>query len=414
MKLRNRTVWATFLVGALGLTGCTWSFNTADGTGSTSGNGTVNHDLHSNSAAATAKGISYVFYGDETSHRLRVGTSSDGVNFSYQDLDGDGTGTSGGRDNTAKLGTSYISAIAVNDVIHVFYNDDKYNLRHASLSPGGWVFETLDGPGSPGGNGRDTTLWTTSHPFDVINNNGSVELYYGMTDNMGSKNRLRHGWQWNGNWYFETLDGFGSNPGNGSIQTNAGGDPTATIVGGVVHVVYINQDTNKCRHAWYTGGKWMFEALTMTCNERPEVASYEDQLHLFTAEGDLVHFWGTGLGTPFNQEILDGAGGGSGKINQFVHGFIYAYPLVGDFHIFYFDYDNGVVRHALYKKSANEWRYASLDGPGTETQGKGRWNKKLYPYRQLAVALQGRTLHLWYMGETGWAALRHAAWAPVS
>lgn len=216
------TLSTAALAAALALSGCSWSFDTADGTGSAAGSGRVNHDLYSNSSAVSANGSAYVFFGDSTTDRLRAGTSSDGATFTYQDIDGFGLGSSAGRDGSSRLGNSYVSAIAIDNAVHVYYNDDKYNLRHATLTPSGWVFETLDGPGSSGVRGSDSTLWTATHPFEAINNAGSPEIFYEMTDNAGGKNRLRHAWTWSGNWYFETLDGFSSTAGNGSIQTIAG------------------------------------------------------------------------------------------------------------------------------------------------------------------------------------------------
>ncbi len=167
-------------------------------------------------------------------------------------------------------------------------------------------------------------------------------------------------------WNFETLDGHQNGP-NGQDADKAGADQAALLYNGRPHVFYRSDPdgaagNDDLRHGYWNGSFWAFETL-------------------------------------------DGAGGPNGRVNSFVGDYISAVLYNGRPHVFYYDVNNGNLRHAYY--NGVSWAFESLDGAGGPN---GRLNGNVGEYT-VALLYQGRP-HVFYRDITN-KDLRHGYWNGV-
>jgi len=123
-------------------------------------------------------------------------------------------------------------------------------------------------------------------------------------------------------WSFEILDGVGGV--NGRIDSEVGRSPAAILYNGWPHIFYSDSGHGNLRHAWWTGGRWMFETLDGEGGTNGRIkadlgggAALVDRwnwlhvwYHQFVA-GNLRHAWWDGQQWSF--ETLDGDGGPNGR-----------------------------------------------------------------------------------------------------
>ena len=144
----------------------------------------------------------------------------------------------------------------------------------------------------------------------VLYNGRPHVFYYDSTDDT-----LRHAYYNGVAWAFEILDGNGGP--NGRVVSNVGEYGATILYNGRPHVFYHADALNSLRHAYYNGTTWAFETL-------------------------------------------DGV---NGRINATV-GVEQRRTILynGRPHAFYYDANNGNLRHAYYNGSA--WGFETLDGAG--------------------------------------------------
>lgn len=276
------------------------------------------------------------------------------TNWKFEKLDGASSGVSGADGNVGPTPASMV----FNSVLHVFYYDvGNGNLRHSYADTNGWHFENLDGAG--GGGGRlDTRLGY--HPT-VVNYQNSVHVFYYDVQN----GNLRHAWSdgSGGNWQFETLDGSGG--GNGRVDANVGQTPTATVFNNNMYV--FNHDVTN---------------------------------------GDLRSAIWDNTAQAWNFQTLDGTASSPGKMNSNLGYEPFALTYNNTVQLFYYDSDNGNLRHA-FSGNGNNWNFENLDGdPGSI----GHYNSNLG--RTSFGTVFGTSLQLYYY-DAGQGNLRHA-WADTT
>lgn len=319
-----------------------WVFDILDGAGGPSGRYDAN--VGNTPTAVVYQNQLHAFYFDADNGNLRHAWSSDGVNWSFDNVDGDPG--SWGQLN-ANLGQTP-TAIVFNNLLYVFYKDGQNgNLRQAILNGTNWSsFLNIDGDyGSLGGYNGDIG----DNPSVVIYG-AALHLFY--RDN--THTNLRHAWSGNGaNWSFENLDGdVGSIAGyNGDV----GAHPIALMYGNSLHLFYRNETTQSLRHSWHDSGGWHFEAVTGPGS----VTGYQGNIGLMTsgvnfgslqlfsydvAHGDLAHIFHNSSG--WHAEALDGNAGQPGRVTQNVGTDSTTIIYGGSVHVFYYQAEGGNLRHS--------------------------------------------------------------------
>jgi hypothetical protein len=163
----------------------------------------------------------------------------------------DGAGGTNGRVD-ARIGED-TAAVTYGGVAHVFYSASSgahSSLRQATFG-GPAVFETLDGEG--GGGGRTTNSVGRDVSATVFG--GAIHVLY--TADVGGN--LRHAWFDGSAWSFETLDGRSTV--GGRVDADVGGASTATVFGGRLEVLYLDETDLDVRRASFDGATWTFSTL---------------------------------------------------------------------------------------------------------------------------------------------------------
>ena len=191
-------------------------------------------------AAVLYNGQPQDFYWDQAANSLRHAWYAGGQ-WNTETLDGPGSLYPGAT--THFVGT-YTATVVYAGQLHVWYEDVTSGaLRHAWYNGSTWSFETLDGPGAPGGHGRTT---------DQVGQHTSVILYQGQPHVWyydSAAFTLRHAW-WTGTaWSFETLDGPGAPGGHGRTGDHAGQYTAVILYQGHPHVWYRDGTFGSLRHA---------------------------------------------------------------------------------------------------------------------------------------------------------------------
>ncbi|MBV8195313.1 MAG: hypothetical protein JOY80_07270, partial [Candidatus Dormibacteraeota bacterium] len=147
------------------------------------------------------------------------------------------------------------SAVIYNGQLQDFYWDSTSNvLRHAVWAGSGWFFESLDGSGVGGGNGRIGDQVGTDNSAVIYN--GQLQDFYDDS----TSGLLRHAvWAGSG-WFFESLDGSGVSGGNGRVADNVGTYNSAVLYSGQLQDFYRDFTSGSLRHAAYAGS-WFFETI---------------------------------------------------------------------------------------------------------------------------------------------------------
>lgn len=315
----------------------------------------------------------------------------------------DGAGGANGRVD-ADLGTDSASVQAADGVIHVFtYDASGGNLRHGWFDGTQWRFETLDGAG--GINGRvDADVGPFASAALV---GGRPVVWY--EDVTGGN--LRYALWDGGSWQFTTLDGAGGAAGR--VDADVGLYTRGAVFEGAPHVFFYDASAGTLRHGWKVGASWQFEILDgaggptgrtgNAVGQDLAVVPFAGALHAFYYDGtsgNLRHAWYAG-GWSF--ETLDGASGAAGRRDVDLGQYNAALVHQGELHVFSHDVTNGDLRHEWYAGGA--WHFETLDG-GSDTGGH---TTNVVGTDVTALDVNGR-IDAWYSDETG-GVLRHAWWS---
>ena len=163
----------------------------------------------------------------------------------------DGSGGPNGRVN-AFIGED-TAAVRYRRVTHLFYSaigGARGVLRQATFRHP-TVFRTIDGRG--GTAGRTTSGVGSDVSASVYG--GSIHVFY----REAGAGDLRHAWFNGSRWRFRTLDG-GSTVG-GRIVADVGNRSVATVYGGRLEVVYLDETNLDVRRASYDGTTWTFSTV---------------------------------------------------------------------------------------------------------------------------------------------------------
>ena len=163
----------------------------------------------------------------------------------------DGAGGRNGR-LSAPIGED-TAAVIYDGAVHLFYSagvGDGSVLRQATFG-GPATFETLDGEGGTAGRTTDSV----GRDVSAAVYGGAVHVFY-LNDTSGD---LRHAWFGGSVWRFRTLDGASSR--GGRIVADLGDASVATVYGGRLEVLYLEETGLDVRRASYDGTSWSFSDL---------------------------------------------------------------------------------------------------------------------------------------------------------
>jgi hypothetical protein len=349
-------------------------------------NGRVTDPLGWVNTAVVHNGQIHVFYIGEPPggpYVLRHATSSDGVDWQFEVLDGAGGPSGRVNGDVVRFMLFNIAAVSAGGELHLFYfgltdldagpGDDGRGvptgvLRHATLpATGSWRFEVLDGAGGPNGRLNAAVDGFVGHTCSAaVGQDGRIHVFYsnaapgiGPEGESGITN-LRCAWSDNGtNWEFQTIDGRGGS--DGRIRAAVGLWPAAIEFEGKIHVFYRDDTHGNVRQATLDGTNWTFQALDGTGgrNGRTKHSVYPraaarlaDRLSIFEHDadsGDLRQAYWMGVNWQF--EILDGAFSDSfGRISADVASSGTAIAISpGRYAVFYRDNTNTDLRYADFR-----------------------------------------------------------------
>ena len=163
----------------------------------------------------------------------------------------DGAGGPNGR-LSAPIGED-TTAVIYDGVVHLFYSagiGERSVLRQATFG-GPAMFETLDGEGGTAGRTTDSV----GRDVSAAVYGGAVHVFY-LNDTNGD---LRHAWFGGSVWRFRTLDGASTR--HGRIVADLGDASVATVYGGNLEVVYLDETGLDVRRASFDGSSWSFSDL---------------------------------------------------------------------------------------------------------------------------------------------------------
>lgn len=372
-----------------------WSFTVLEGdSGAQSGQ---SGDIGKGAAVTTYNGSQQAFYYDATGGNLRHAWRGSGGSWSFETLDGAG-GSSGRMDGNVGLNPT----VAVyGDSIQVFYYDaGNGNLRHAfASSTSGWQFETLDGD-SGAVSHQNGNVGASSKAVSYASN-GNLYVFYPNTDTGNLRMAVADATGWH---FVNVDGDAGSLAGQaGNYGQAVGASLTATVVGSEMQLFYYEANGDNLRHAWYnTTSGWHFERLDGdsgsisgydgSVGQNPSVAVMGSSIQLFyydAGTGSLRHAWSGSSGWQF--ENLDGGGSSIGP-NRFPVGlYSSAVSLDGSsVQVVYFDNRWSSLRHAWSDSSG--WHFENLDGLGGGPAGRVNANVGSFP----ALISFGGTLNAFY------------------
>jgi hypothetical protein len=377
-----------------------WRFENLDGDpGSIGGN---NYNLGQTPTEILFKGELYVFYYDTQNGFLRYAWANEsGWHFAV--LDGEGGSNGRVSENVGRAP----SVTIYEGTLQLFYYDSTAgSLRHAWSSNGTtWNFETLDGPGSSITGHSEDNLGET--PTAIVADGGDLEVfYYDVT-----AETLRHAWENETGWHFETLDGS-----SGSVSghvANVGTDPTSVVYEGNLNLFYDDISNGDLRHAWENETGWHFENLdgdagsisgyTASVDHNPTAVVFGETLQVFyynETDGDLRHAWEAPI-VGWQFENLEGETGTVSSNHTNVGLMPYATVLNGSLQLFYYQLTGGNLRHAWTTETG--WKFENLDGEGGEPAGRVNDDTG---YDPVAIADEGH-IQLFYTDVSN-GNLRHA------
>ena len=229
-------------------------------------------------------------------------------------------------------------------------------------TPVPWHFENLEG-GQNAVSPYQGNVGRT--PASVVFNGQLYVYYYSVTGH-----NLRVAYTTPG-WVFDTVDGLGG--GSGKISADVGQVPSAIVFNNAMYVFYYDNTNGNLRMAWSSDGRtWQAETLdgdpgslsgyNANVGQTPFAVVYNNSLQVFYYQPDqgvLRHAW-SGNGSSWSFETLDG---NSGSISHFSGNVGFDPSAVvynGSLQLFYYNQSQGDLRHAW--ADANGWHFENLDG----------------------------------------------------
>jgi len=254
-------------------------------------------------------------------------------------------------------------------------------------------------------------------------NQAALNNLYGTGDgcsSYGNRNFWRDFNNWFGsslgvptNWKFEKLDGASDSV--STISSNVGPTPTSIVFNNALNVFYYDVSSGDLKRSYADSNGWHFEQLdgisttggrvNSRVGWKPTVVNYQNSLHVFyynIQEGKLRHAWSDSNGGNWQFETLDGNGGTDGRINSNTGQTPSATVHNNNLHVFYHDVSGGDLREAKWDGILQTWNFQTLDG----TAGSlGKYNTNL-GYEPFSLTF-GSSLQLFYYDSTN-GNLRHA------
>jgi len=254
-----------------------------------------------------------------------------------------------------------------------------------------------------------------------VPNAAALNNLYGLGDGCsayGNRNFWRLWNDWFGStaaptksWYDEVLDGTADSISGNTAQI--GQDPSVIAYGATTQAFYYDAQNGNLRHAWADAGGWHFENLDgdlgsvggLDANLGSNIATsvLGSVLHVFyydAQNGNLRHAWADAGGWHF--ENLDGASTLNGRLNADVG----AEPSVtiynNELHVLYYNVTAKTARYARTSSNGTVWSFETLDGAGG---ANGRINAQDLGSSSTLVSYSGY-LHAFYYDATR-KALRH-------
>jgi hypothetical protein len=299
-------------------------------------------------------------------------------------LDGDG-GTLG---QTKGAISQKVSAVEFAGTINVFYFDSTAKTLRRAFGDGVTMgFQVLDGAGGTMGEITGTVgYWNSA----IVYQNKLHVFYLGGTDQAlgpgpdGSgvvTGHLRHATFDGVSFTFEVLDGAGGP--DGRVAAFVGlGISAVTDSNDVLHVFYRDQTNTNLRHARFDGQKWRFAVFdggsdpnpmdAATGQTKADVGRYPTSVLLLDEVNVFYHdltFGNVRVASRrptgnWTLEKLDGGGGHNGRTKHTVGDrLMTAVKLADHLSLFYYDSDDGNLRHA-WKEFGSNWVFETLDGAG--------------------------------------------------
>ena len=280
--------------------------------------------------SATDDGLAlHVLYAkdDRTMHATRRLSAFD--DWATQVVDGDGV------DSHLGEAMGWSSALVVTDGpgprVHAFYVTAAGVLRHAELSGGQWVAESIDGHVA---DNEGRVAAEMDYPAAAAEPDGRLHVFYYDSNTKD----LRHAVRRNGTWAVEILDGAGGTGpspdgvGTGPISGFVGRRPAAAFFDDRLYVFYEDEKNGNIRMAVRrlvdTTERWSFAPFAGHSRSRggsrislcPTVVKWRDRLSVLYMGGDYLYHAsvGPGFGMPWRYEIVDGVDGPDGRIAQTV------------------------------------------------------------------------------------------------
>jgi len=268
------------------------------------------------------------------------------------------------------------SAVEIDGGPMVFYSDatdDSLRVAwRADGATGGWKFETLDGPGSTLA-GHTSGHVGSSVSAVVVAGQPAVFYYDASTAS------LRYAWLTAGGWKFVTLDGPGSTLYQHTWH-HVGSSVSAVVVDGAPQAYYYDATAGALHRAWWADDRWFFYTIDAPTARLGGVTGVpaasavaatvlDGQSQVYwddAAAGSLRYGADTGAGWRF--EMLDGPlSSVAGHTADHVGSAVAVTQMNGDQQVYYYDASRGSLRHAFWTGSA--WKFETLDGPGSVIAG---------------------------------------------
>ena len=327
------------------------------------------------------------------------------ANWKFENLEG-GSNSLRSTNNTVGITPE---TITYKDVLYTFYYDSTdRDLKLATADSNGWNYRTIDGNSTS--NGKVTADVGRAVAATIFND--MLHIYYYDATN----GAMRHAWFTTANdWSYETLDGsIGSVSGK---VANVGMSNSATTYANEMQVFYYDSTNNNLRNATFsTVNGWRFQNLdgdwgsisgfNSAVGQNPTATNYEGSLQLFYYDvnnGNLRHAWLVS-GQQWKFENLDGDWGSVGRFNSNVGSMASTYSFKNSLYVFYRDNNSGVLRYA-WADSAG-WHFAPLEGSIFSASGH-QSNTGFWP----TITGFGDSLQLYYF-DNDQRSLRHAYGTP--
>jgi hypothetical protein len=214
--------------------------------------------------------------------------------------------------------------------VHAFYTTGNGVLRHAQFDGTAWTTEALDGHITD--NDRRVVSMFAGVAA-LVEPDGRMHVFYYDKTAMN----LRHAERGAGPWTFEVLDGSGGDPADGSgtgpTTAHVGRNPAAAWYDGRLYVFYDDETNSNVRMAVRRNvgveERWSYGVVDGNRRRRGGVSDlvrattavvWSDRLSVFYYDAYLWHLrhaW-TAPSWPsrWQYEIVDGAGGPNGRIND--------------------------------------------------------------------------------------------------